>query len=431
MNIIISTLKALSEAIVSPYYVFLLLIITLFFYRKNRKTAIMQKMIIGQNIESPFVLTISQVVLGVLAGAIGSIMLSCLGIVFKDDSAVFLLFVISLLLMIVGKRYVCFAYSGSILGAISIILNLASQNGTDLGSLAYLKVDVAMLMSLIAILHIVEGILVIFDGKSGAIPIFTSRDNKIIGGFALKRYWLLPIAMIFIINNDNVTFGPQFTITSLLNSIGSNSISLLKDALLGFSAFYGVLGYNSFTFTKTKHEKALTSGASIITYGIVLLLITLSLDNSLYAKIFLCIAAPLLHELMLRVQTYFEVSKKPKYVNEEEGIMILDVVPNSPAYEMGIKSGDIVMEINNIKIFTEEDILKSLGEVTNYIWLKIKNVQGKLSEVSYNEMNRTKKLGVLFVPKRIPKGTKVMKIKNESFDDVLDKIQEDEDDDES
>ena len=33
------------------------------------------------------------------------------------------------------------------------------------------------------------------DGSRGAIPVFTKREDKIIGGFSFSRYWPIPIAV--------------------------------------------------------------------------------------------------------------------------------------------------------------------------------------------------------------------------------------------
>lgn len=421
MNIIMNTLIALSRAILSPSYVLILIIMAVIFYRRNRKTTLMQKMIIGDSLKSPLELTVSQILLGMLAGMLGSVLLSYFGVVFKDDGAIFLLFIISIFLMLLKSRFICFSYSGALLGIASLTISSMASDGINVRYISYLQVDVNMLMALVAILHIVEGILVLLDGKSGVIPVFTNRNNKIIGGFAFKRYWLLPVAMLFILSNQNLMYSPQMSATQIWSFIKGNSLSILKDSIIGFGAFYGVLGYSTYTFTKTKNEKIVSSGLSIIFYGIILLILSLILKYNIFEQFLLCILAPVLHEIMLRFQMYTEVSGKPKYINNDEGIMVLEVAPNSPAYEMGIKSGDILVELNDTKIVNEEDILKSLSNVTSYIWLKIKDVQGKLSEVSYNNMNSTKKLGLVFVPKIVPKGSRVMKIDSESFESVLEK----------
>jgi hypothetical protein len=83
----------------------------------------MQKMIIGERLSSPLELTISQIVLGIFAGAIGSIILAYCGVIFEGNSGIELIFLISVFLMFWSPRFICFAYSGAALGLISFILN--------------------------------------------------------------------------------------------------------------------------------------------------------------------------------------------------------------------------------------------------------------------------------------------------------------------
>lgn len=125
--------------------------------------------------------------------------MSYLGVIFDENSAIDLIFLASIIFMFFNPRFICFSYSGAILGFISITLNVLSQQ-LNIASLNFLKIDVVSLMSMVAILHLVEGILIIIDGKRGAIPVFTSKDGNIIGGFALQRYWAIPMAIIFMLH---------------------------------------------------------------------------------------------------------------------------------------------------------------------------------------------------------------------------------------
>src|SRR3712207_8273583 len=42
---------------------------------------------------------------------------------------------------------------------------------------------------------------------------------------------------------------------------------------------------------------------------------------------------PILHEGMLYLDTYIELKSKPKYISSEEGLMVLEVAPNSRSEE--------------------------------------------------------------------------------------------------
>jgi hypothetical protein len=437
MDILIYTLRSVAYAITDPELVLILIILAFILHSQNKKTVVMQKMIIGEGMNSPFELTISQIVIGIFAGAIGSIILSFLGVAFSEDSVIYIIFLISIFFMLWNPKYICFAYSGALLGAVSLILDIISKNyaGTsinilgntiDIANINMLNIDIAALMTMVAVLHLIEGILVMVDGKRGAIPVFTNRDNKIIGGFALKRYWALPIALFFIVSKTGSTGLTEQVATPnwwpLLK--GTSLISLMKDAALGLFAFYGVIGYNSVTFTRNKKEKTFISGTAIITYSILLFILAQVSVYGVFYKVLVLIFAPLAHELMLYYTRYLEVSGEPKYMSSDEGIMVLEVAPNSPADKMGIKSGDLLIEVNGRKIENEQDILNASKEGSNFISFKLRNVKNDIKEVDYNKLNLSKRLGIVMVPKTIPGDSAIVKLEESKFRDILNRMKD-------
>lgn len=443
MEILLYTLRSVAYTLLEPSWIIMLAIMAFVLYRQNKKTTVMQKMIIGENLNSTLELTISQVVLGILAGTLGSVILSYLGVIFDENSMIFLIFIISIALMFVNPRFICFAYSGAILGALSLILSEISHLNNGLGlnifglnveNLDFLKIDITALMTLVAVLHFVEGILVIIDGKTGALPVFTNREDKVIGGFALKRYWALPIALFIMFKDPALQgAGEQVAMPDWWPLVKTSiSMDILKNAVLGLTAFYGVIGYSTVTFTKDKREKTLTSGVLIIIYSLMLFAITQLARFGVGFKILTLAFAPLAHEGMLKLQKYIEMAGTPKYVSSENGIMVLEVAPNSPAHEMGIKSGDLLVEINNKKISSEDDIFSGINEASSgFIWFKIKRKADKLIELNYNKMAPEKKLGIVFVPMNIPSSSMVVKLEDTKFKDVLDKMKDkDKDEDE-
>ncbi|MCR1934422.1 PDZ domain-containing protein [Clostridium tepidum] len=424
MDILLITLKSVAYLLTDPFSVVVLLLLSLILYRKNRKTIIMQKMIIGQRVSTAFELTISEVVLGIFAGVVASLIMAYLGIFFNEDSAIYLIFLMSMFFMLFNPRFICFSYSGAALGIMNLIfINMAKL--LDMPQLNFIKIDIPALMSMVAILHLVEGILVMIDGDRGYVPVFTNRDDKIIGGFVLQRYWILPIAFMLMLNNQsisNISQGgaPMPNWWPLLKSnIPSNALKL---AVMSMTCFYGVIGYNSVTFTKTRKEKKFISGSYIIIYSLLLFILSrLALMNTLL-KVVVLIFAPVGHEAMIYIQKYFELRGKPRYVSTEEGIMVLDVAKNSIANKMGIKSGDLLLQVNDREIDSEEDIVKSIEDMYGHISFKIRNDVGRLKTVKYPMLNSYEKLGIVFVPKNVPKNTSVIKVKSEKFQDILEKI---------
>ncbi|EJO5346861.1 PDZ domain-containing protein [Clostridium botulinum] len=424
MDILLNTLKAVTYPLIEPYSVIVLLLLSVILYRKNRKTIIMQKMIIGQKVSTAFELTISEIVLGIFAGIVASLIMAYLGILFKKDSAIGLIFLISMFFMIFNPRFICFSYSGAALGLSSLIL-LSMGKLLNMPELNFLNIDIASLMSMVAILHLVEGILVMIDGDRGYVPVFTNREDKIIGGFVLQRYWILPVAFMVILNSQSLSTISQSG-TPMPNwwPILKTSIPLniLNAAVITLTSFYGVIGYNSVTFTKTRKEKKFISGFYIIVYSLLLFMLSrLALMNTLL-KVVVLLFAPIGHEAMLYIQKYFELKGKPRYISTEEGIMVLDVAKDSVANKMGIKSGDLLLQVNDKEIKSEEDIVKSIGQMYGHISFRIKNNVGRLKTVNYHMLNSYEKLGIVFVPKNVPKNTSVIKVKSEKFQDILEKI---------
>ena len=423
MNIAVYTLTSVSEAVLtSPYIVVLLTLIAVLYVRNNR-TVTMQKMVIGESINTAFELTISQVVLGILAGALGSVILSYLGIVFDNEITISLLFMISIILMLFRSRFVCFSYSAGILSIISVIYQIYQRiSGNSLVQYSFLKTDVVMIISLVAVLHVVEGILVMLDGHRGAIPVFTSKNDKIIGGFALKRYWPIPIAVMFLMHNISTADTFNVATPNFWPIIKSNYFKAAANIAIDVLPFYGMIGYNSVTFTKDRKEKTVISGSLIIIYSLTLFALAQVSVSNLYLQFLVLIFAPAAHEGMIAFQRYLEMKGSPKYISSDEGIMVLDVAPNSPANEMGIKSGDLLVEVNNAKIENEEKISEAIRECSNFIWFKVKKVTGKFEQVSYNKLNNEKRLGIVFVPRGVPKDSMVIKLDETKFGEVLDKI---------
>lgn len=441
MSILLSTLRSIAYTITDPELALMLIILAFILYRQNKKITVMQKMIIGDSLNSAFELTISQIVIGIFAGVVASIMLSFLGVAFDENSAIYLIFLISIFFMLWKPKFICFAYSGAVLGFISLFLELISKayagvkinifgSFVDLGNINALKVDIGALMVLVAVLHIIEGILVMIDGKRGSIPVFTNRDNKIIGGFAFRRNWVLPIALFFIIGNaSSLGLTDSIPTPNWWPVIKSSSlIHMAKNTAVTLFAYYGVIGYSTVTFTRNKSEKVTSSGIAILLYGLILFCVALLAPLGYLYKLFIVVFAPAAHEFMLYVQRYMELKGVPKYVSSDEGIMVLEVAPNSPAYEMGIMSGDLLVEVNGKKIMNEQEILAAAKQGINYISFKLKRGIGKLQEVSYNKLNSDKRLGIVFVPKDIPGDNMVVRYDDQKFKEIIDKLKNNEDD---
>lgn len=421
MDLLINTLSSLAYIIVEPSLLIMLIILSVIFYFKNKKIVAMQRMIIGEAINSPIELTLAQIVFGLLAGIIGSIMLSSVGVIFTENSGIIYLFMISIVLMFIKPRFICFSYSGAILGIVSIIYYyLAEPLGLD--SSAF-NIDITTLMTFVGCLHIVEAMLVAVDGEKGAIPVFSNRNNRIIGGYALSRYWVLPIS-IFIayklgIDNRGLT---ETIITPdwwpILKS--ENVLAILATMAIYISPFFGVIGYSSVSFTKTKKKKVIASSMFIFTFGVILILVAQVARFGVVGEIITVIFAPVGHEIMLRMQRRSEDRGVPVFYSGDDGIAVLEVVPYSEIYDLGIRSGDKIVSLNGNNVTSEKEIYQVAKDSSNSFVIKAISISGKIKEVTIKG-GKSKGIGVLLVP-RVVESDKVVPIDQNRFSDVLHKI---------
>ena len=96
MDLIIHSLKSIAVAIIEPMHLVMLVVFGIIFYFKNVRIVSIQKMTLGEGLNTPLELTLSQIVLGILAGAIGSIVLSVIGVTFTENSGIEFIFMISI-----------------------------------------------------------------------------------------------------------------------------------------------------------------------------------------------------------------------------------------------------------------------------------------------------------------------------------------------
>lgn len=418
MDLIIHSLTSVAKAVIEPLHLVMLLVFGIIFYFKNVKIVSIQKMTLGEGLNTPLELTLSQIVLGILAGAIGSIILSVLGVTFSENSGIEFIFMISILSLFYKKKYISYAYSAAILGAIGIALKFIS-NITDMK--LFLNIDILSLMTFVGVIYILEGILIIFDGSRGAIPVFTKKDDKIVGGFSFNRYWPIPVAILMVFNNSIAGEDSIYSnITSWWPIINNKSIvPLLATVMIASIPLYGIMGYSNVTFTQEKKTKSLRCGIAILIYGISVSLVGQLAGINILWQIIAIIYELLAFEVIMRYEYRIEKKGQSLYVSDDEGIMVLEVTPNSPAYEVGIKRGDKIIEINGQNIKSEGDIFKAARESILKIPIKVKNNSGQVLE--YVVQPRNKKLGLLLVPKMV-KTEDMMEIKPDDLKNIISEL---------
>lgn len=418
MELILYTLRMVSYAIIDPMHIILIIGFGIIFYFRNRRISFIQKVTMGEYINSPMELTLSQIALGIIAGAIISIILSGLGVIFYENSGIEILFFISVMLLFIKKRFFNFSYSAAILGALSIVSTIiADISNTQV----YLNVNILYLMTFVAVFNIVEGLLILFDGSRGAIPVFTNRGAKIVGGFSYSRNWAMPIA-IFIAITSNVSTA----YTSLMETENwwplinrEEGLSILALSVIAAMPLYCISSYKAVSFTRRKKITPMYSGVGKIIYGIILVVLANIFSTGIIGQIVVVVFTSLGYELLIRIQQKLENKGECLYITDENGVSVLEVVPNSQAYLCGFREGDKILEVNEKKVVSEVEVFKQFKENISEISFKVKKISGEIVDLKL--LPKKKVLGILLVPRMVEKNEK-LKIDDESFKEILEEM---------
>lgn len=160
-----------------------------------------QSMYRGKNKQDTKELVTTSILFGIIAGLVGTIIMTTLGVTFYKTNGLNYIIFLSILFMLINPRYVCLSYSGGILSLFVLILSFLYEKGIIVqGSMLSsiydaMNFDIPALMAIIAIMHFMESLLMWIDGKRGAVPVFMRQDDEVVGAFVMQRFWIIPIIL--------------------------------------------------------------------------------------------------------------------------------------------------------------------------------------------------------------------------------------------
>ncbi len=314
---------------------------------------------------------------GILGGFLGSVLLILLGIDIAGLGLIYL-FVVALVLMMIHPRFLCFAYAGGLLSILSIITGFPS-------------IQVAHVMALVAILHMVESLLIFFTGHLDPIPVyFQAPGQKMVGGFNLQKFW--PIPLVAVMSTSMVSFpGAVDNWWPILSNP-----EFYDGIVYGLVPVMAILGYGEVTTTALPVQRSRSSALYLAIFSVTLL--GLAVLGSYYPS-FLILAAlfgPLGHEMVIAIGWRSERFKNPIYTSPPQGLMVLDVIHGSPAQQAGVRSQDIVIELNGNTVYGPADLIPGLD--SSGPWLTMTVIRDGQRLVLSTGKSNYDYLGIIPVP---------------------------------
>lgn len=240
---------------------------------------------------------------------------------------------------------------------------------------------------LMGLLLVVEGLLISKNAYKGTSPkMITSKRGLPAGVHVSRRLWMVPF-FVFLPTGE---LSSPFEWWPVLQGPGSSQFTpVVIPFLIGFSQqVQGLL----------PKESIKMNGNRVIALGVIVTLVAMGG----YWYPLLSIAAVALgllgRESITFYQRLFE-ERLPFYFSyRDRGVMILGIIPNSPAEKMGLEIGEIVTKVNGVPVNNKKQFYEALMKNRAHCKLEvldsndqIRFVQRALFEGEHHE------LGILFV----------------------------------
>ncbi|ULL19425.1 PDZ domain-containing protein [Paenibacillus sp. H1-7] len=388
MEIAQQGLYALLQLLTHPFYYVGILFIVL----QYRRQILFERKLFHTKLHSLVAETWRSLLWGWIGGLIASVLMAVVGATIQPQ-AVLLLWIASLLFIFFRVRFMCWAYA---VGAIGILQVLIGSIPGLPGVLPawfvkpLLGIHMPAMLALVAVLHLVEALFVRVQGTRTGTPMFyESKRGKIVGGYHLQGFW--PVALFLLVPLQ-----------------GGSDVSLPWTPLLGGDLWGGgwtivgfpvMIGFAEMTMSRLPRDKVRMTARQLMLYSVVVLLLAVMAHQWPIMTLLSALLTILLHEGLLFYSRWDESRRTPVFVHDQRGLMVLAVLPGSPAEEMEIEAGEIIHKVNGIAVRTKEELHQAMQVNSAFCKLEVLNLQGEskfLKRAMFSGEHH--QLGILLAP---------------------------------
>jgi len=376
-------LFGLPLVVVTPPMCYLFWIVVVLVWYQYRRMARSEQQLHGFTGNDPVGHTLSAVVYGLLAGLLGSMILISLGVPLQRHDII-TLWPVALGLMLFSPRLLCFSYAGSLVALSNLLFG-------------WPQVNVAGIVGLVAILHMMEGLLVAASGASAVMPVYVRTPRgRVVGAFTMQRFWPIPVMIILLISGQGqppggISMPGWWPLIGAPGAAGSDVIHLMLPVV-------AALGYSDIALTVTPRDKARRSARHLFFYSTVLLALSIGAAHSVGMAWVAAAFAGLGHETMVFFGGRGELWGRPLFVPPSRGIRILYVLEESLARRVGLTSGDTVLRVNGLEIADRDELHAALPQDHGHLELEVRGLNGEERVLETDRYDPAQKLGIMLVP---------------------------------
>lgn len=322
---------------------------------------------------------------GLLGGIAASWLLTLVGVTINQLGLAYI-WPVALALMLINMRFLCFAYAGGLVALSNVLFG-------------WPEVNVPQVLSLVAVLHITESLLIAISGGYSSMPMIIKKsDGRLVGAFSLQNFWPLPLVILAAVAV------PTGTGTGGILNMPDwwPLLPLVQEAPAGSAWVYvmapvvAALGYADMAIASLPQQRRRQSALHLAAYSIVLLVLAILSAKYTWLQAIAAVLSPLGHEFLIQRDNRREMDAPPRFVPPPYGVMTLDTVVDAPAARV-LAPGDIITHIAGFAINSRYDLAAALAQAPERFELVFER-EGTTQVKTIKFKRGERRLGVILVP---------------------------------
>jgi len=350
---------SLPVVFLSPGHALFFWLLTGFVALQYRRLAEAERALYGRTRIRVLPATATALFHGLLGGVLASYLLVLIGVTLGATDIHYLL-PVALILMLFQPRFLCFSYAATLVSLSALLTGRPDVN-------------IPGLVGLVAVLHVVEGILVWLGGDRGALPVYIRHgDGNVVGGFHVQRFWPVPLVAVLVMSLPPQLQGETIAMPDWWPLLGLPEPVLAAQGLvLVLWPVAAALGYSDIAISREPLARSRRAAGHLVLYSLALLVLAVGASRWPGLLWVAALASGGLHELMIQAGLRAEFGGRPRYRAVDDGVLVLDVYPGSFAEALGVRRGDVIRRVNGRDVATRRDLAAVLGEARFFLALTI------------------------------------------------------------
>ncbi|WP_458122399.1 PDZ domain-containing protein [Paenibacillus sp. Z6-24] len=378
---------AIGQLLSQPFY-YIFLIGLLLHYRRQ---GLLERKLFNIRVHVYAGRVVRTVITGLIIGVILSAVMLGIGIHIEKE-VIWCLGIIIVLLSLIRLRLAHLMDALAVLVILHVALLLAPswQPAGWFGEAvqAIRHADLPGLLVIGVLLQLAEAILFRVQGPGLSSPVvIEGKRGKPVGAYAMEAFWpvplwlLMPAAEGFMLPWSPLHSGEFWS--------GGAAVTALPV----------MIGCSILTQSRLPVDKArIVSRRLLLSSLVLLVLVAVALWWAPLAVLVIWIAV-IWREVIVYLSRREELESIPLYTETLRGLRVLDVIPGSPAHELGIRAAETVYKVNGVPVHHPQSLHEALRMNPAFCKLEILNIHGEskfLQRAIYAGDHH--QLGMIFAP---------------------------------